>query len=147
MKIALIYPPTCDPTAPYLAVPMLTGYLRREGVSVLPIDANVEAFDHVLTAGMLAEMRDRLETRLAVLGARPSLGHEEQLELGALLEARPLAHEVPERIAAAKETLRSETRFYDVAAYDDAVAVIDAALRVVSAAHHPLHATGQHPLG
>ena len=28
MKVALIYPPTCDPTAPYLSVPTLTGFLR-----------------------------------------------------------------------------------------------------------------------
>lgn len=24
MKVSLIYPPTCDPTSPYLSVPMLT---------------------------------------------------------------------------------------------------------------------------
>ena len=35
MKIALVYPPTCDPTAPYLAVPALTGFLRESGVEVL----------------------------------------------------------------------------------------------------------------
>jgi len=29
MKVALIYPPTCDPTGPYLSVPMLTAYLRK----------------------------------------------------------------------------------------------------------------------
>ena len=28
--VALVYPPTCDPTAPYLAVPMLTGFLRAK---------------------------------------------------------------------------------------------------------------------
>ena len=33
--VALVYPPSCDPTAPYLAVPMLTGFLRANGVSVL----------------------------------------------------------------------------------------------------------------
>ncbi len=48
MKVALIYPPTCDPTAPYIAVPALTGYLRQHGVEVLPIDANLEAWDHLL---------------------------------------------------------------------------------------------------
>ena len=46
-KLALIYPPSCDPTAPYLAVPMLTGFLRSHGRSVLPIDANVEAWDEI----------------------------------------------------------------------------------------------------
>ena len=47
MKIALVYPPTCDPTAPYLAVPALT-VLCAHGVEVLPVDANVEAYDALL---------------------------------------------------------------------------------------------------
>src|SRR3954453_5604364 len=54
MKIALVYPPTCDPTAPYLAVPMLTGFLRAHGVDVLPVDANVEAYDRLLGPAALA---------------------------------------------------------------------------------------------
>jgi len=48
MDVALVYPPTCDPTAPYLAVPMLAGFLRAHGKSVLPVDANIEAFDALL---------------------------------------------------------------------------------------------------
>ena len=43
MKIALVYPPTCDPTAPYLAVPALTGFLRANGVEVLPAYGAVTA--------------------------------------------------------------------------------------------------------
>ena len=39
VKIALVYPPTCDPTAPYLAVPALTGFLRHNGVEALPVRA------------------------------------------------------------------------------------------------------------
>lgn len=139
VDVALVYPPTCDPTAPYLAVPMLTGFLRSEGVSVLPIDANIEAFDDLLSGPRLTELRDRIEGRLAALGKRTSLGHEEQLELATLLAVRPLAEQVPSRIDDAKATLRDERRFYDPAAYDAAVATIDAALRVVSGAHHPLH--------
>ena len=68
MKIALIYPPTCDPTAPYLAVPMLTGFLRAHGVQVVPIDANVEAYDELLRPEPLAEVRDRIE--LSIEGGR-----------------------------------------------------------------------------
>ena len=56
MKVALIYPPTCDPTAPYLSVPTLCAYLRENGVEVLPIDANVEAFDALLRRAPLAEL-------------------------------------------------------------------------------------------
>ena len=137
--IALVYPPTCDPTAPYLAVPMLTGFLRANGVRVLPIDANVEAFDALLEPASLAALRDRLEGRLGDLDRRASLDHEEQLEYAALAHARGDAQAVPEGIAFAKATLRDPQRFYDPDHYADAVATVEAALRVVSAAHHPLH--------
>lgn len=139
MRIALVYPPTCDPTAPYLAVPMLTGFLRSHGVDVLPIDANIEAFDDLLSAARTAELRDRLESRLAVLDAKKTLGHEEQLEYAALARARGDAHAVPEGIEEAKAIFRDEARFFDADAYACAVATALAALRVVSATHHPLH--------
>lgn len=139
MRVALVYPPTCDPTAPYLAVPTLAAFLRENGVEVLPIDANIEAFDALLEAGPLAALRDRLEARLAALDGQASLVHTEQLEYAALVRARAEAHAIPEGIAQAKATLRSEATFYDPDAYASAVATIDAALRVVSATHHPLH--------
>lgn len=139
VDVALVYPPTCDPTAPYLAVPMLTGFLRANGVRVLPVDANVEAFDHLLEPSSMASLRDRLEARVAELDAKSALTHPEQLELAALLRARSDAHDVPEHVASAKASLRDEARFYDAEAYDVAAATIDAALRVVSATHHPLH--------
>ena len=139
MRVALVYPPTCDPTAPYLAVPMLTGFLRANGVEVLPIDANIEAFDQLLSPGSLAGLRDRLEGRLAQLDRQPTLAHAEQLEYAALVRARAEAKAVPEGIARAKDTLRDEAAFHDPDAYACAVATIDAALRVVSATYHPLH--------
>lgn len=137
--VALVQPPTSDPTAPYLAVPMLTGFLRAHGVTVLPVDANVEAFDDLLEPQPLAALRDRVEARLKELGARASLDHAEQLELAALVRARGDAHAVPHGIARAKTILRDEKLFFDADAYASAVATIDAALEVVSAAHHPLH--------
>ncbi len=139
MRVALVYPPTCDPTAPYLAVPMLTGFLRANGVEVLPIDANVEAFDALLDPVALGSLRDRLETRLGELDRKGSLAHAEQLEYVALARARGDAHAVPAGIAQAKATFRDETRFHDPDAYACAVATVEAALRVVSATHHPLH--------
>ncbi len=139
MQVALVYPPTCDPTAPYLAVPMLTGFLRSEGIDVLPIDANIEAFDELLSPEPLARLRERLETRLAELQAKPTLRHQEQLEYAALVRACAEARAVPEGIARAKNTLRDVATFEDADAYASAVATIDAALRVVSATHHPLH--------
>ncbi|MDP9036627.1 MAG: radical SAM protein, partial [Myxococcota bacterium] len=137
--IALVYPPTCDPTAPYLAVPMLTGFLRANGVRVLPIDANVEAFDELLEPTALGRLRDRLEERLAALERRAVLAHPDQLEYAALAQARGDAHAVPGGIALAKATLRDPQRFYQADQYGSAVATFEAALRVVSATHHPLH--------
>ncbi|HNN94894.1 MAG TPA: B12-binding domain-containing radical SAM protein, partial [Pseudomonadota bacterium] len=136
--VALIYPPSCDPTAPYLAVPMLTGFLRTHGVRVLPIDANIEVYDALLTPGGAAAMRDRLEARLAGLDRKASLSHVDQLAYGALWNARGDAFAVPDHVAEAKKTLRDGGRFYDTEAYGRAVSTIDAALRVISAAYTPL---------
>ena len=138
MKIALVYPPTCDPTAPYLAVPMLTGFLRANGVEVLPIDANVEAYDALLRRAPLEALRERLERRVARLEERASLDHGEQLEYVALWRARGDAHAVPDGIDEAVAILRDPVRFFDGEQYARAVDTIDAALRVISAAHAPL---------
>lgn len=139
MRVALVQPPSCDPTAPYLAVPMLTGFLRREGISVLPVDANIEAYDALLSPGPLEDARDRVEARLAALSRRPSLRHEERLAYASLTAALADAHAAPLGIARAKAVLRDEARFFDPAQYGRAVATIDAALRALSAAYHPLH--------
>jgi anaerobic magnesium-protoporphyrin IX monomethyl ester cyclase len=138
MKIALVYPPTCDPTAPYLAVPMLTGFLRSHGVEVVPIDANVEAYDLLLRRAPLGRLRDRIETRLGHLDRRPSLDHGEQLLYGSLWDARADAQAAPEGIDEAVAILRDPVRFYDPELYASAVDTVDAALRLISAAHAPL---------
>ena len=140
MTVALIYPPACDPTAPYLSVPLLTGYLRNHGVRVLPVDANVEGFDSLFEPSSLAEMARRVEQRLARLARKPSLGHTDQLLFLALSEVRPDLHWIPAAAADAVAVLRdaSGRRFYDPVHYETAVAVIMAALRLVSAAYAPL---------
>jgi anaerobic magnesium-protoporphyrin IX monomethyl ester cyclase len=137
--VALVYPPTSDPTAPYLSVPMLAGFLRAHGVDVLPVDANVEAFDLLLEPGSMARVRDRIEARLAELETRASLAHEEQLEYAALWRARGDAHAAADGVLRAKATLRDPIAFYDPEKYAAAVGTLEAALRAISAAHHPLH--------
>jgi hypothetical protein len=138
MRVALIYPPSCDPTAPYLAVPTLTGFLRTHGVDVLPIDANVEAFDRLLRPKPMAELAERVEQRLHELDGRAALGHADQLAYAALFQALGDARAVPGGIAEAVAILRDPSRFFDPQLYARAVDTIDAALRVISAAYHPL---------
>ncbi|HEU4534708.1 MAG TPA: B12-binding domain-containing radical SAM protein, partial [Polyangiaceae bacterium] len=139
--VALIYPPTCDPTAPYLSVPMLTGALRARGVRVLPIDANVEAFDRLLRRAPLEALRDRVLGRLAELEAKPSLGHAEQRLYATLWSARGDAEWAPGAVEGAVADLRDPEAFFDLARYERATRTIEAALRAVSAAYAPLELT------
>ena len=136
--VALVYPPTCDPTAPYLSVPTLTAWLRREGLSVLPIDANVLAWDHLLRRERLAPMAERVTKRLERLERKGRLPHVEQLAYAAMWQARGDAEAAPAAIDDAVGVLRDRERFYDRDAYDAAIATVESALRLVGAAHAPL---------
>jgi hypothetical protein len=140
MKVALIYPPSCDPTAPYLSVPTLTAWLRKHQVEVLPIDANLEAWEYLLRPAILEEMRERIERRLERLERKPSLSHVDQLVYTTLWNARGDAAAVPSAIEEALAVFRDRSgkSFYDPAVYESAVTTVEAALRVISAAHSPL---------
>lgn len=138
MLVALVYPPTCDPTAPYLSVPTLTAWLRRAGVEVVPVDANLEAWEHLLRREQLDRVALRVEERLHELDARATLSHAEQLDYAALWSARGDARAAPGAIGAALATLRDPERFYDVGAYAAAVATVSAAQRAIAAAYAPL---------
>ena len=140
MKVALIYPPTCDPTGPYLSVPMLTAYLRSHGIEVLPIDANVEAYDRLLRRSVLREMAGRVTRRLTRLERRKDLPHAEQLLYARLWEVRPDLARIPEAIEDAVAVLRdrSGARFFDPCQYERAIQTVQAGLRIISAAYSPL---------
>jgi hypothetical protein len=138
MRVALIYPPTCDPTAPYLSVPTLTGFLRREGIEVIPVDANVEAWEALLRREALAAMAKRAMGRLERLERKKSLSHVEQLLYAQLWEARGDCEDAPAAIDDAVAVMRDRERFFEPGAYDDAVATVESAMRVISAAYAPM---------
>jgi hypothetical protein len=138
VDLALVYPPTCDPTAPYLAVPTLTAYLRREGLSVLPIDANLEAWESLLTRDALAPLAARVAKRLDRLERKAELSHVEQLAYVSLWQARGDAEAAPAAIDDAVAALRDRERFFEPGAYDAATATVESAQRLVGAAYAPL---------
>jgi hypothetical protein len=138
VKLALIYPPACDPTAPYPAIPALAGFLRPQGIDVLPIDANLEGFLALLQRKPLVQLCGRIERRIVSLQRRRALDHQGQLELLTLLRVRGEARAAPDGISTALDILRTGERFYDPGFYADAVATVSAALRVIAAAHTPL---------
>jgi anaerobic magnesium-protoporphyrin IX monomethyl ester cyclase len=140
MNVALIYPPTCDPTAPYISVPMLTAYLRHHGVSVIPIDANIEAYDRLLRGAVLRDFGQRITRRLERLSRKKALSHTDQLlyfrlwEVGGEILRAP--DEIEEALAILKD--RSGVRFFDPVQYEKAIQTVQAGLRIISAAHSPL---------
>ena len=140
MKTALIYPPTGDPTAPYISVPLLTAYLRTNGVEVIPIDANVEAYDRLLRRSPLETLAEKLERRLARLEKKSALNHAGQLIYAALWEARGDCLAAPAAMSDAVAVLRDRTgkNFFDYTQYHAAAATVESALRLISAAYAPL---------
>lgn len=138
MKTALIYPPTCDPTAPYLAVPTLSGWLRSHGHEVLPIDANLEGWEHLLSERELRRLGARVRERRLQLEQLPALRHTEQLSYSALLSAEADADSAPRAIAEALSVFRDPVRFYRQGDYAEAVRTVESAQRLISAAYSPL---------
>ena len=138
MRVALIYPPTCDPTAPYLSVPTLTAWLRTHDVEVVPIDANVEAWEWLLQRPRLEGVHAAVERRIAELEEQAALSHQDQLAYAQLWSARADAEIAPRGIEDALATLRDREAFWDPKRYDAAVATVDAAQRAISAAYAPL---------
>jgi len=138
VKLALIFPPACDPTAPYPSIPALAGFLRPQGVDVLSIDANLEGFSWLLRREPLTQLADRVERRWANLRRRGSLDHQAQLELLTLGRVRGQARAIPDGIGPALAILRGAERFFDPGMYADAVTTVNAALQLISAAHAPM---------
>jgi anaerobic magnesium-protoporphyrin IX monomethyl ester cyclase len=137
VKLALVWPPTCDPTIPSLALGALAAVLRPAGVEALLIDANLEAWEHMLQPTQLRAAGARVHERLRHLDRQPALRHVEQLEVATLAAALPAAARVAAAIDAALATMRDEAAFHDEERYQQAVLTIEAAQQVIAAAHAP----------
>ncbi|MBU0972015.1 MAG: B12-binding domain-containing radical SAM protein [Proteobacteria bacterium] len=138
MTIALIYPPTCDPTAPYLSLPTLTAWLRFHGKKVLPVDANVEAYDRLLQGKTMARMVQKIGSAHKRLDQKVSLDHRDQMHYSRIWEVAGDLSWVTDTIEDAVSVLRDRTRFFDPSTYERAVQTVQAGLAIISAAHSPL---------
>lgn len=134
MHINLIFPPSWIPSQPFLSIPSLTAFLRKEGVNVTQRDLNIEFLDVVLTKKkgeeFLSAIRDKLNSK--------SLAQD---KYGALREAAdqlPLLLNVVEN---AKNTFRTED-FYNVDKYIEGLMIIDKYLRLAGALFYPSSITG-----
>nr|NJM03802.1 hypothetical protein [Desulfobacula sp.] len=140
MTTALIYPPTCDPTAPYLSLPTLTAWLRAHGERVIPIDANVEAYDGLLQGDAMTITAQKIRAALKNLDKKPFLDHRDQIHYVRLWEAAEDISWVPKAMDHAVAVLRDRTgkRFFNGPGYEAAVQTVQAGLNLIGAAYHPL---------
>ncbi len=88
----LIIPPVSLPARPYPSVPQLTGFLRKNGIHVTPLDANIAFWHAVFTGSRLREGEEYALHRLKELDGLPRLSFPEMVEYlslarsGAILE-------------------------------------------------------------
>ncbi len=64
MSIVLIFPPTWDVSLPYLSLPCLSAYLKKLGVEVCSIDANIESFYFLLETSNLEEVKEYITGKI-----------------------------------------------------------------------------------
>ena len=140
MTIALIYPPSCDPTAPYISVPMLTGYLRRHDVPVIPIDANLEAYHRLLNRATLLPMVQKIASHWRQLEKKGCLTHSDQIRFAQMWDTARDISWAPDAIDEAVSLFRDRSgkKFFDPIRYEQAIQTIQACLRIISAAYAPL---------
>ena len=141
--VTLVFPPQGHFTQPYLALPCLKAWLFQHGFDdVDMIDANIEAYDHLLTARSLERARDVVLRKLplASFASKSELPFRDLAAFRAAAESAVSADALIAGIEDAKRVLRTGA-FFDTEQYVPAVRAIYHALRLVSAAHFPSQLT------
>ena len=140
MRILLIFPPQGHFTQPFLALPSLRAYLEQEGYDdVHTMDANIEAYDWMLSRERLQRSYDRIveSGRLDRLESMSQLKYTDMVEYRRLSQVKAAGEWAIENIEDAKATMRNRELFYDRERYMRAGRCIEQGLSMISAEHHP----------
>lgn len=147
MQVSLISPPSWLPSQPFLTLPVLTAFLRREGIAVAQRDLNIEFLEVLLSRkraeAFYSRMRCLLEKGSSTLKGFP-LAHGMKQgpqamppeKYHGLREAVELMPPILEHIEEARDFFRSE-RFYDVQRYEESLGIIDRYLELVGSLFFP----------
>ena len=109
----LIFPPVWTPVTPYLALPLLVGYLLKNGLPARQYDASLDFFlKYLLTPTSLFDLLDIIKKRDRA-GDYSGAGHGEKSLIDDLKANKSdWTHRIS-RIESALESMRSEAGFYE----------------------------------
>ena len=129
-RALLAYPPISDPTSPYHSLVYVASFARANGFPSVEVrDTNVEALTYLAQPEVMRDLLASWNARYLRLSERPALRGSEQIEYQLLLRAKLLQ---PNSARDAIAVLRDPERFYDYAAYYDAVRTIQLWLQSLS---------------
>ncbi len=139
MHITLIFPPSWIPSQPFLSLPSLQGFLKKEGVDNVSIrDLNIEIMDSLLSSEKVEKTHANIIDRLG--NFTEPFGHEvNEAEVFSRLEwARDVieGENMFQNVERAKATLKSEG-FYDINDYVECWKIIDRWLQAFGMLYYP----------
>jgi anaerobic magnesium-protoporphyrin IX monomethyl ester cyclase len=129
--VILIFPPQWSVLQPYLSLPSLTAYLRKEGISVNQYDLNIDFFHEVLSKEFLEPMCNGLKDIYNDLSTRSSLTPYEQSELYRIFLIIPELDYVLSEIENAKRLLQSDA-FYNLEEKSFDYSLINTAFNIIN---------------
>ena len=134
----LVLPPQWVPERPYLSLPALTAYLRREGIRVIQKDFNIEAYEVLLSKNYLKGLSKTLDRRFELIDAKAQLSPGlEQRYYNDLFMAKSFCGEIASKVENAKNFLRNPKILDDLAALEETRETLNKALAIVSMAYFP----------
>lgn len=113
---------------PYLAPPLLKGYLAEKGMKIAIMDLNIEFYDWLLSPDTILAMEPRLHDHLTHVNLTVS-------EVAKIAKAILAIQYVAENIPRAKEILRTAELYVDTSKRDWAKQVIGQSLNVYEASY------------
>lgn len=139
MQVTLVFPPSWIPSQPFLSLPSLQGFLKKEGVDNVSIrDLNIEIMDTLLSSEKVKKTHASILDRLS--NVTEPFGHEvnEAEVFSRLGWARDVieGENMFQNVEWAKATLRSEG-FYDINEYVKCWKVIDRWLQAYGMLYYP----------
>ena len=139
MQVSLVFPPSWIPSQPFLSLPSLQGFLKKEGVANVSIcDMNIEIMDALLSSEQVKKTHANIIERLSNV-TNPFGRESNDAELFSRLEwARDVieGENMVQNVEWAKANLRSEG-FYNLDGYVESWKIIDRWLQAFGMLYYP----------